>query len=92
MRLWKALGAHRRTVLDLAGEHDPFGACNDAMLAMARASAAAVELLALWDGEGAAKLGGTAAFAAHFRGDGGQFHHIDSKVLLAARKRPNHRA
>lgn len=86
-RLWEGHDPHRRTVLDLADEHDPFGACNEAMLTMARASAGAVELLALWDGEGAARLGGTAAFVAQFCGDGGRFHHIDSKVLLAAMKR-----
>lgn len=90
-RLWTVLGAHRRTVLDLTGEHDPFGACNEAMLPMAKASAGTVELIALWDGKGATRLGGTAAFVAHFRGEGGRFH-IDRKALLAAIKRRKRQA
>jgi hypothetical protein len=84
-RIWHRLGATHRTILDTGDKSDPFGACNDAMLAMAQSQGQTIELLALWDGEGAAKLGGTAAFVEHFRtATGGHFTHIDSKALLFA--------
>ena len=81
--IWRAKPDGARTVLDLDDALDPFGACNDAMLAMARDAAARVVLLALWDGAGAVKQGGTAAFAEQVRGAGGEMIQIDTKALLA---------
>jgi hypothetical protein len=83
-RIWDQLGPAGRLVLDLGSEKDPFGTCNDAMLTMARAQSESVELLALWDGAGTSKLGGTAAFVERVRSTGGNVRHIDSRTLLAA--------
>jgi hypothetical protein len=81
--IWRAKAGGARTVLGLDDAPDPFGACNDAMLAMARDAAARVVLLALWDGAGAVKQGGTAAFAEQVREGGGEVIQIDTKALLA---------
>lgn len=82
-RIWHRLGSDNRIILDTKDENDPFGACNNVMLTMAQAHGQTVELLALWDGEGAAKLGGTAAFVEHFHATtDGHFTHINSKALL----------
>jgi hypothetical protein len=83
-RIWDKLGPAGRLVLDLGKEKDPFGACNDAMLTMASAQAEHIELLALWDGAGSSKLGGTAAFVERVRSTGANVRHIDSRTLLAA--------
>jgi len=82
-KVWRAHAGGARRVLDLDDAPDPFGACNTAMLAMAHALAAQVMLLALWDGQGAVKQGGTAAFAEQVRQDGGAVVQIDTKALLA---------
>ncbi len=81
--IWRAKVGGNRRVLNLDDAADPFGACNDAMLAMAKELAARVVLLALWDGQGAVKQGGTAAFAEQVREDGGTVVQIDTKTLLA---------
>jgi len=81
--LWRAKAGGGRIVLDLDDAPDPFGDCNAAMLAMAHKVAAQVMLLALWDGQGAVKQGGTAAFAEKVREDGGTVVQIDTNALLA---------
>jgi hypothetical protein len=83
-RIWDQLGPAGRLVLDLGKAKDPFGACNDAMLTMVRAQSESIELLALWDGAGTSKLGGTAAFVERVRSTRGNVRHIDSRTLLAA--------
>jgi hypothetical protein len=80
--LWRRLSPANRVVLKLAGADDPFGRCNEAMLAMAKNMARHVELLALWDGADAGKPGGTGAFVDHVRADGGHVTQIDTKTLL----------
>jgi hypothetical protein len=84
--LWDELAPAQRVVLNLAGAPDPFGACNGAMLDMARAQADAVELLALWDGAASALPGGTADFVERVKAAGGRVHHIDSKKWLGKEK------
>jgi hypothetical protein len=83
-RLWDETSANRRVILDLAREADPFGKCNAVMLERAKARGESVELLAFWDGEGADKPGGTAAFVEAVRAAGGHVTQIDSRALLAA--------
>jgi hypothetical protein len=86
-RLWDETSPDRRAVLELDGNPDPYGACNTVMLDMARSYADDVELLALWDGEGAEKPGGTAAFAEATRAAGGHVVQIDIRQLLEASRR-----
>lgn len=86
-QLWEETSPDRRVVLDLAHEADPFGECNTVMLETARARGENVELLALWDGEGADKPGGTAAFVEAVRAAGGQVTQIDIRALPAAQWR-----
>jgi len=81
--IWRAHAGGARRVLNLDDAPDPFGECNTAMLAMAHDLAAQVMLLALWDGQGAVKQGGTAAFAEQVREDGGTVVQIDTNALLA---------
>jgi hypothetical protein len=80
--LWRRLGTANRVMLKLARADDPFGRCNEAMLAMAKRMARHVDLLALWDGADAGKPGGTGAFVDHVRADGGHVTQIDTKTLL----------
>lgn len=82
--LWTRLPACQRVVLDGENDSDPFGACNRAMLAMARNLGETVRLLALWDGADAKKPGGTGAFVAEARAGGGIARQIDTRPMLAA--------
>jgi hypothetical protein len=79
--LWRRLSQTHRHVLEGEGP-DPFGACNDAMFMMAQEQGESVELLALWDGAGAAKPGGTAAFAERVRKSGGKVCQINTQILF----------
>jgi hypothetical protein len=82
--LWQRLPSNRRIILSGADAPDPFGACNDAMLATAQRIGAGVELLALWDGADSGKSGGTAAFASAVRDAGGHVTPVYTNPLLAA--------
>jgi hypothetical protein len=86
-RLWNGTAPNRRSVLDLDAGPDPYGACNTAMFETAQACGKRVELLALWDGQGAEKPGGTAAFAAAVQAAGGHVARIDIRLLRIEAKR-----
>jgi hypothetical protein len=80
-RLWKATADDRRVALSLGDEPDPFDQCNSVMLEMAHSHGDEVELLALWDGKRAEKPGGTAAFVAATKAQGGRVTQIDIRTL-----------
>lgn len=68
-RLWSITPDDRRHVLSPPGGVNPFAACNDALLRVARALGSP-QLLTLWDGEGGDGDGGTADVVAHARAEG----------------------
>jgi hypothetical protein len=87
-RIWNRLDPTHRTILNTSNMEAPFGACNEAMLVMAQKQGESTELLTLWDGRGAAKCGGTAAFVERFQDIGGHVTHVNSQHLLAAMEPP----
>jgi len=66
----------RLFVLELQSTDDPYGACNLAMLARARAIDPSLHLLALWSGLGDGAEGGTSAMIEAVRAKGGKVHTI----------------
>jgi hypothetical protein len=83
--LWTRLPERSRVVLGGGGyESDPFGACNTAMLSIARNLGLTVQLLALWDGADTRKPGGTRAFVQDVLASGGAVVQIDTRPMLAA--------
>jgi hypothetical protein len=62
----------RLLVLRLQSDHDPYGACNLAMLGRAQAIDPNIHLLALWNGLADDADGGTSAMINAVRGLGGK--------------------
>ncbi len=79
-RFWACWDAHqtgqREVVLDRA-ESSGYALANDRMLAMAKALADTLELIALWDGQDGDGAGGTGAFVALVQAAGGRVRVIN---------------
>ncbi len=81
-QIWNRTPLERREVMIVSADDDPYEACNQRQLELARQSADDLVLIALFDGT-ADGAGGTQDLIARARAAGGRVDVIDARALLA---------
>ncbi len=84
--IWRETPAERRHVLPASPEQNPYDACNDAILKIARDTGLPCRLVALWDGKGGDGAGGTAGMVRKARASGMEVEIIAPGKLQSDRR------